>query len=71
MRLHLTPFFKVSSIEQSLLNILCLPSSFEGFLWKNLQRFPSKEDLCASASLFLTPIEILKGTLHSIKCEAQ
>lgn len=36
-----------------------------------LQAFPLKEDPCATVSLSLTPAEILKGTLHSIKREAQ
>lgn len=32
---------------------------------------PLWEDLCATVSLSLAPVEILKGTLHSIICEAQ
>ena len=36
-----------------------------------VRAFPLKEDPCATEPLSVTPVEILKGTLHSIKREAQ
>lgn len=36
-----------------------------------MENVPLKEDPCAITSLSLTPVDILKGTLCSIKREAQ